>query len=192
MNSAMEVEEKIAIKEKVGKPLLITGMVSIFMIFAALTSAYIVRQADGDWLTFDLPAPFYISTLLIVLSSISMWWATNSVKSNKQQGVVVGLGLSLLLGLGFVISQVFTYSFMIESGLYFTGTNVSSSFLYVITGIHLAHIISGIIALFVSFVNARAGKYTADSHLGLSLSAMYWHFLDVLWIYLLLFLLFIR
>ncbi len=192
MDSAMEVEEKLQIREKVGKPLLITGMVSIFMIFAALTSAYIVRQADGDWLTFDLPAPFYTSTVFIVLSSITMWWATKSVKTNNQQGVSLGVGLSLLLGIGFVISQVFTYNFMIETGLYFTGTNVSSSFLYVITGLHLAHIISGIIALTVSFINAQAGKYTAENHLGLSLSAMYWHFLDVLWIYLLLFLLFIR
>lgn len=188
----MEVEEKLQIREKVGKPLLITGMVSIFMIFAALTSAYIVRQADGDWLTFDLPVPFYTSTVFIVLSSIAMWWATKSVKVNNQKGVSIGVGISLLLGIGFVISQIFTYVFMIETGLYFTGTNVSSSFLYVITGLHLAHIISGIIALIVSFINARAGKYTAESHLGLSLSAMYWHFLDVLWIYLLLFLLFIR
>jgi cytochrome c oxidase subunit 3 len=192
MDSAMEVEEKLQIREKVGKPLLITGMVSIFMIFAALTSAYIVRQADGDWLTFDLPVPFYTSTVFIVLSSIAMWWATKSVKVNNQKGVSIGVGISLLLGIGFVISQIFTYVFMIETGLYFTGTNVSSSFLYVITGLHLAHIISGIIALIVSFINARAGKYTAESHLGLSLSAMYWHFLDVLWIYLLLFLLFIR
>jgi len=192
MNSAMEVEERRAIREKVGKPLLIVGMVSIFMIFAALTSAYIVRQADGDWLTFDLPLPFYSSTILIVLSSLTMWWATRSVKQNNLQQVSTGVALTLFLGLGFVVSQFYTYSYMMDSGLYFVGTNVSSSFMYVITGLHLAHIISGIIALSVTLTKARTGAYTANNHLGLSLTAMYWHFLDVLWVYLLLFLLFIR
>lgn len=188
----MEVEERRAIREKVGKPLLIVGMVSIFMIFAALTSAYIVRQADGDWLTFDLPLPFYSSTILIVLSSLTMWWATRSVKQNNLQQVSTGVALTLFLGLGFVVSQFYTYSYMMDSGLYFVGTNVSSSFMYVITGLHLAHIISGIIALSVTLTKARTGAYTANNHLGLSLTAMYWHFLDVLWVYLLLFLLFIR
>ncbi len=192
MASAVELEERKAIRQKVGKPLLIVGMVSIFMIFAALTSAYIVRQADGNWLTFDMPMPFYISTLFIVLSSLTMVWSTRSVKSGNQQSMAYGAGLTFLLGLGFVISQFYSYAYMVESGLYFVGTNVSSSFMYVITGLHLAHIISGLIAVGVSYVNAKRGKYTAEDHLGLSLSAMYWHFLDVLWIYLLLFLLFIR
>lgn len=192
MASAVELEERKAIRQKVGKPLLIVGMVSIFMIFAALTSAYIVRQADGNWLTFDMPMPFYVSTIFIVLSSITMMWSTRSAKNGNLQAMTNGVGLTFLLGLGFVISQFYTYAYMVESGLYFVGTNVSSSFMYVITGLHLAHIISGLIALGVSYLNARRGKYTADDHLGLSLSAMYWHFLDVLWIYLLLFLLFIR
>lgn len=192
MASAVELEERKAIRQKVGKPLLIVGMVSIFMIFAALTSAYIVRQADGNWLTFDMPMPFYVSTIFIVLSSITMMWSTRSAKNGNLQAMTKGVGLTFLLGLGFVISQFYTYAYMVESGLYFVGTNVSSSFMYVITGLHLAHIISGLIALGVSYLNARRGKYTADDHLGLSLSAMYWHFLDVLWIYLLLFLLFIR
>jgi len=192
MNSVMEVEERRAIREKVGRPLLIVGMVSIFMIFAALTSAYIVRQADGDWLTFDLPVPFYTSTMLIVLSSITIWWATRSAKHNNAKQVTLGVALTLFLGLGFVVSQFYTYSSMMDAGLYFVGTNVSSSFMYVITGLHLAHIISGIIALAVTLAKAKSGGYTADNHLGLSLTAMYWHFLDVLWIYLLLFLLFIR
>jgi cytochrome c oxidase subunit 3 len=158
MASAVELEERKAIRQKVGKPLLIVGMVSIFMIFAALTSAYIVRQADGNWLTFDMPMPFYVSTIFIVLSSITMMWSTRSAKNGNLQAMTNGVGLTFLLGLGFVISQFYTYAYMVESGLYFVGTNVSSSFMYVITGLHLAHIISGLIALGVSYLNARKGK----------------------------------
>lgn len=192
MENNIQLEEQIAIRNKVAKPLLWVGMVGISMVFAGLTSAYIVRQAAPDWLTFDLPKPFFISTLFIVLSSVALVWAKLAVKNKQQSQLVFALAAANILGLAFVIAQFYTYNFMVEAGYYLVGTNVSSSFLYILTGLHLAHIFSGNIVLAVTLVQAMRKKYTSDSHLGLSLSATYWHFLDFLWIYLLVFLLFIR
>lgn len=185
-------DEERAHKERTRKPLMIVGMVSIVMLFAGLTSAYIVRQADGNWLTFDLPAPFYYSTLIIIASSASLWWAQKAVKKNDFASVTRGIGITWLLSLAFVISQFIAYDAMIEQGLFFVKTNVSVSFLYIITFAHLLHLVGGVIALTVSWVKSFQKKYTADNKLGLELTALYWHFLDALWIYLLLFLLFIR
>lgn len=179
-------------RQRTRKPLMIVGMVSIVMLFAGLTSAYIVRQADGNWLTFDLPSSFYISTVLLVASSATLWWAQKAVKKNDFTSVKLGMGLTLLLSLAFVISQFVAYGAMTEQGLFFVKTNVSVSFLYIITFAHLLHLIGGIIALTVSWVKSMKELYTAENRLGLELTAMYWHFLDALWIYLLLFLLFIR
>lgn len=189
---AEEYNESRAHRERTRKPLMIVGMVSIVMLFAGLTSAYIVRQADGNWLTFDLPAAFYISTILIIASSGTVWWAQKAVNKNDFTSVSRGLGITLLLSLAFVISQFVAYDAMIAEGLYFVKTNVSVSFLYIITFAHLLHLIGGVIAITVSWIKSLKQKYTADNKLGLELTAMYWHFLDALWIYLLLFLLFIR
>tara|TARA_B100000780_G_C21111965_1_gene449444 strand:+ start:463 stop:1050 length:588 start_codon:yes stop_codon:yes gene_type:complete len=188
----VSLEEKRITRYKVAVPLLILGMVSIFMVFAAFTSAYIVRQADANWLTFDMPTPFFISTLIIVLSSITLYYSNSGVKNNNFNRIKQGLLATIILGFGFVISQVYTYDYMMDQGLYFVGTNVSSSFMYIITGAHLVHIVSGMIALFVSYYKATKNKYTSEEHLGLRLTSLYWHFLDALWIFLLLFLLFIR
>ncbi len=191
---AISVEEDRMIKERTRKPLMYAGIVGISMIFAGLTSAYIVRQAAADWLVFDLPSPFYVSTAFIVLSSLTMLYATRSIKNGNQQGLKIGSGLTFLLGLGFVIAQFQAYNFMVESGFYLTGegSSVSSSFLYVLTGAHLVHLFGGIISMLVVFVKSLLGKYSADNKLGVELAAIYWHYLDFVWIYLLLFLLFIR
>lgn len=188
----VELDEKKQMRQRVAKPMLWVGIVSITMVFAALTSAYIVRQSNGEWLTFDMPQPFFISTVFLVLSSITMWLAQQAVKRDALKRVTQYVLLTLLLGVGFVAAQIFTYDYMVDQGYYFTGTSVSSSFLYVITGLHALHLISGIIALLVTYVKARQQRYSSSDYLGLSLTATYWHFLDVLWVYLLLFLLFIR
>ena len=192
MEYSEELNERKELKQRAAKPLLWVSMVGIGMAFAGLTSAYIIRQADTDWLSFELPAPFYISTALIILSSITMFAATAAAKKDNQAGVVRYVSLTLILGIGFIISQFFAYSAMVDRGLHMVGTSVSSSFHYVITGFHLAHVLSGIIVLIVTLVNAKKEKYSADNHLGLSLASSYWHFLDFLWIFLIVFLAFIR
>ncbi|HBH05160.1 MAG TPA: cytochrome oxidase subunit III [Flavobacteriales bacterium] len=184
--------ERAAIRARASKPMLWIGLVSITMIFAALTSAYIVRQADPDWLSLQLPQPFFVSTAIIVLSSMTLWAAAYFIKQNNYAQVTNFVGLTLLLAVGFVFAQFYTYSYMVDEGYYLTGSNISSSFLYILTGLHLAHLFGGIIALIVTMVYALRKKYSKDHKLGFELTATYWHYLTGLWIYLLLFLLFVK
>ncbi len=179
---------------KTPKVLLWFGMVSIIMLFAGLTSAYIIRQAKGQWLEFEIPAPFYISTFIILISSATLFWAQVSAKKDNPPGLISGIGISFLLGICFIISQVMGWEDMVESGIFFTGpgSNVSASFLYVITALHAAHVSGGIIALLITFINSLKKKYNSKKILGLQLCSTYWHFLGALWIYLFLFLLFVR
>jgi len=161
--------------------------------FAGLTSAYVVSKNRDDWVSFDLPSSFYISTLLIILSSLTFVLAKRLIKKNEAAKTTLFLVITLLLGLGFVYFQFQGFKQLIEVGLYFTGkeSNVSTSFLYVITISHLVHIFAGIIVLSVVLIQNIRGKYSAKNFLGLELGAIFWHFVDVLWIYLFLFFYFI-
>lgn len=173
------------------KLLLWLAMVSMIMMFAGLTSGYIVRQAESNWQVFELPALFYVSTLLILLSSVSMQWAFISVKRNNLRQLRTGLIITLGLGLAFAFAQFMSWSKLVEAGIFFTG-NPSGSFLYVLTGLHLAHLAGGVIYLMVVTTRSIQGRYHSGFHLPVELCAIFWHFLDGLWIYLFLFLLMTR
>jgi cytochrome c oxidase subunit 3 len=177
------------------KMMLWFGMGSIVMTFAGLTSAYVVSKARPDWLSdFQIPTAFYISTAVIVLSSITMQFAKNSVQKEKHDIGKVLLLATLFLGIAFVAFQFLGYTQIIETGYYFTGaeSNVTTSFLYAITITHIAHVIAGLIVLLVVIYNQYKGKYTSGNTLGLELGATFWHFLDFLWVYLILFFYFFR
>lgn len=167
------------------------AMCSMTMLFAGLTSAYIVRQAEGNWVHFELPQLFYLSTAFIVASSISMQWALASIKKNQTSNLLTGLIITLGLGLAFAFTQFLGWSQLVDEKIFFVG-NPSGSFLYVITGLHLAHLFGGIIYMLVVITKSIRNKYSAENNLQIQLCSIYWHFLDVLWIYLFLFLLFIR
>jgi len=173
------------------KIILWLGIASIIMLFGGLTSAYIVRQAEGNWLIFELPFTFYISTGLIVLSSISMIYAVSSIKKGENQRTLWGLIATLGLGLGFMAFQLFSWQELVKQEVFFIG-NPSGSFLYVISGLHLAHVIGGFIFLMIAIFKTSSGKYNSKNYSGLKLCSTYWHFLDVLWVYLFVFLLIIR
>lgn len=173
------------------KILLWLSMVSMVMMFAGLTSGYIVRQAEGNWFQFELPSIFYISTAFIVVSSLSMQWALMGVKKNNMGQLRTGLMITLGLGLGFTFTQFAAWSKLVDIGVFFTG-NPSGSFLYVLTALHLAHLIGGMLYLMVVTTRSIQGKYNKDNYLPVELCTIFWHFLDGLWIYLFLFLLFIR
>ena len=181
------------VKEKTYKQMLWVSMISMTMMFAGLTSAYVVSKNREDWVSFDLPSAFYISTLLILLSSLTFYLAKRSIKSNNISKTSLFLGITLLLGLGFIYFQFQGFKQLIEAGLYFTGkeSTISTSFLYVITISHLVHIFAGIIVLITVLVQNIRGKYCATNSLGLELGAIFWHFVDALWIYLFLFFYFI-
>lgn len=193
MGESLDQELKQA-KRKSAKPMLWVSMISMTMMFAGLTSAYVVSRKRDDWVSFDLPNAFYISTLLIILSSIAFMLAKFFIQKDNRQLTTLFLVSTLILGVGFVFFQFEGFKELFNSGLVFAGehSTVKSSFIYGITLAHLAHIAAGIIVLLVVMVNHFNKKYSSKDSLGLELGAIFWHFVDILWIYLFLFFYFIR
>lgn len=173
------------------KILLWIAIVSMIMLFAGLTSAYIVRQAEGNWVRFELPEAFYVSTLVILASSATLHWAYRSAAKNNPAGLRTGLMMTLGLGLAFCFTQFMGWSELVQSEIFFTG-NPSGSFLYVITGLHLVHLAGGILYLILVTARFLKGVYHTENKLPLQLLSTYWHFLDGLWLYLFIFLMLIR
>lgn len=169
------------------------AMASILMMFAALTSAYIVRQAAGNWLEFKLPDLFFISTVVILVSSVSLQMAFNGFKNENQLLYKGGLVLTLILGITFLILQYKAWMSLFNMGVDLK-INPSGSFLYVITGIHAAHIIGGIAALITAILHAFTLKFYVSNQRKnrFRLVVHYWHFVDLLWVYLFVFLLMTR
>lgn len=163
-------------------------MVSVVMLFAALTSAYIVRQAEGDWFLFKLPSMFNYSTVVILLSSVTMHWAYFSAKKDNLVAVRTAIILTSILGALFVIMQFFGWKEMVEMNVYFVG-NPSGSFVYVITGVHAVHLISAVVFLFIMLIAAFRFEIHSRKLVSIEMCATYWHFLDALWIYLFIFML---
>ncbi len=165
------------------------AMVSITMMFGAFTSAYLVRKPVGNWYEFKLPSQFFVSTLILIASSFFMEWAFRSFKQAKEKNYKMGLGLTLLFGIGFIIAQVISWNALFDQGITID-LNVSGSFLYVLSGFHALHVIGGIGALLVSNFVAFGDKFEVTNLrlLRLDLVRQYWHFVDILWIYLLVFL----
>jgi len=168
------------------------GIISIVMLFAGFTSGYILRMGQQGWQAIDPPPAFAISTVLIVLSSITMFWAQASVKKDQRSMVVLALILTLLLGLGFAYNQYVGFQQLYVDGNSFVSKNTASSWMNLLPFMHLLHLSGGLISLLVVIFRARKGAYTAQNYLGLRLSAIYWHFLDILWVYLFVFLYLIR
>lgn len=172
------------------KMMLWFGIVSLIMGFAGWTSAYIVSSSREDWMTdFTLPQAFLYSTILLVLSSVTYILAKKAVKKENQKSCTQWLVITMLLGIGFILLQFQGFSEMIGLGYYFTGptSNITMSYVFLIAAVHIAHVVAGLISLLVVLVNQLRGKYSAKDHLGLELGATFWHFLDLLWIYLILF-----
>lgn len=187
-------EEKRITREKVARPLLWIAIVSMIMAFAALTSAYVVRMEKGDWLHFDMPQMFYISTAVILVSSVTMNWTLASARKNDLKNIKLGALLTLILGLAFVFFQFKAWGVLVEQKVFFAGrySNASGSFMYALTGLHMAHLVAGLMAVLVVWIKALRERYSSSDLLGIRLCALFWHFLGVLWIYLFLFLLFVR
>lgn len=181
-------------RKKTAKPILWIGIVSIVMLFAGLTSAYVVRADNGNWLLFNLPDMFYISTAVIITSSITLFLGLRAARQNNYSMTTLWVLITFLLGITFCFTQFAGWSELFQKGIVFAGkySNASGSFLYVLTGLHMAHLAGGLISLLTVLVNSIRRKYNAENTLGLELCSIYWHFLDILWVYLFLFLLYIR
>ncbi len=165
------------------------GLVSLVMMFTALTSAYIVRRAAGNWLEFSIPPIFYVNTFVIVLSSLTLHAAYVAFKREAALAYKALLGLTFALGIAFVILQYYGWLAMTAAGVPLK-INPSADFVYAISGLHAVHVIGGIAILLVSLVLAFVLplRNTPARRLRLELTITYWHFVDVLWIYLIVFL----
>jgi cytochrome c oxidase subunit 3 len=172
------------------KILLWIAMVSMVMLFAGLTSAYVVRKAEGNWIAFNLPKMFTLSTIVIIISSFTIQYALYAVKKNLLNQVKWAVITTLALGIAFVFMQFYAWNVMVKNGIYFVG-NPSGSFIYVLSGMHLLHLFGGIIAMIVISTKSLLEKYHPQNFLGLQLGAIFWHFLDLLWVYLFVFVTFI-
>ena len=171
------------------KVLLAIGIGSIVMLFAGLTSGYIVRQAEGNWRFFELPSVFYVSSIIILLSSFTMQMAIRAVKKDDLSQVKTFLLFTLGLGLAFVFSQFLGWNELVKNDVYFADKlTPSGSFFYVITGLHLAHLAFGLLGLIITGSKSIRERYSSKNYLGISLCAIYWHFLGGRWIYLFVFL----
>ncbi len=162
------------------------AMASIVMMFAGLTSAYIVRQAQGNWRLYDLPTVFTISTIVILLSSITMALGVKAFKNRAMPRFRMLITITLVLGVLFMFLQYYGFQQLYASNIRVDG-NPSESFLFIIAGLHLLHILGGVIALLIVFFRAFRTRIKVYNATGLEIIASYWHFVDVLWIYLFVF-----
>jgi len=237
--SNLSPEEKLEIRNKTHRQLMWVGVFSITMMFGGLSSAYIVSKADVTWVKIFPPIAFYISSAVIIASSITYFLAIFFIKKGKKTLGAVMVGVTLILGFAFLHYQVKGWSYLSERGSYMGGknnirlmvdnelsiygedyvvvqkgnelnyfegkfydkrdktysvpvekvnldtSNNSSSYFFLLTGLHFLHLIGGLISLLFVFVKSLKGKYSNDDHVGIKVSAIYWHFLDFLWLYLL-------
>ena len=209
---------------------------SIVMLFAGLSSAYLVSSADNFWVIFDLPPAFTLSTVLILISSATFYLAVRAIKTGKQGLFKLMVFATMVLGAGFAYTQFQGYGELVAGGHHLVGKsinevkgeygvdftieksgvqldfvegnyylptdvlrndplndrieaaqNTASSYVYIITFVHLLHLIAGVIALLVINIKAVRNKYAKENYLGVTLGSMYWHFLGGLWVYLFLF-----
>jgi cytochrome c oxidase subunit 3 len=129
-------------------------MVTVVMIFAAFTSAHIVRQAQGAWLVYELPSQFLINTGIIVLSSVFLHIAFNAAKKDNLRILKPAIVIATILAFGFLAGQWAAWGDLVADGNHFVGGNVAPSFLYVITGVHAAHLIGGVIYLLYILISS--------------------------------------
>ena len=177
------------------KLILLFAMVSMTMMFAGLTSAYVVSQSRADWLKdFQLPSAFYFSTIAILGCSVTFHLAKKAIQKGNQSRTTSFLLATLALGILFVVLQFVGFGQIVANGYYFTGSasSITTTFLYIVVVVHLIHLAGGVISLLIIIYNHFKQKYNSTQTLGIELGAMYWHFLDFLWVYLFLFLYFFK
>ncbi|MFY0606877.1 MAG: cytochrome c oxidase subunit 3 [Cyclobacteriaceae bacterium] len=162
-------------------------MITVTMIFVSLSSAYIVKRAEGNWLIINFPELFNITSAIILLSSVSMHLAYIFAKKDNILAMRLSLGVTALLSIAFIIGQYMSWNELVAQDIFFVG-NVAGSFVYIFTGLHVLHLAGGVIFLLVVLVNAMKFNVHSRSMTQISICTTYWHFLSGLWLYLYLFL----
>jgi cytochrome c oxidase subunit 3 len=167
------------------------GLGSIVMMFAALTSAYIVKRQQPGWTSFDVPRAFWYSSAVILSSSLAVQLAVRSFKQREMQLYRRYISLTALLGIVFILLQWLGFRQIWNSGITLHGSG-GGQFLYIIAGLHAVHVLGGVITLLVIFIRAFNRKMRTYNSTPIEVAATYWHFVDLLWIYLFIFFLWIH
>lgn len=184
---AEEPEEPLSMNPR--KFILWLFIVSIVMLFASMTSAYLVRRAEGNWLEFAMPDVFKYSTIALLISSVTMHWAYVAAKKDNFASLKMAISITFAFGIAFLYMQFEGWKALVDQNVYFVG-NPSGSFMYVFTGLHAFHLISGLLVLLFALRAAFQLRIHAKSLEQIQIAANYWHFLDILWLYLFFFLLY--
>ncbi len=163
------------------------AIASITMMFAGLTSAFIVKSNLTGWRTIVLPKVFWISTLLILTSSVTMQMAAKAFRNRNMQGYRTLLVVTIILGLAFIGCQIFGFSELWGQNIRFKGSSGAGQFFYAIAGLHILHVLGGVVALMVMLYRSLSGRVKLYSIVPIQVMGMYWHFVDILWLYLLIF-----
>ncbi len=187
----IDSNEQLVQSRKAKKFNLWLGMIGMFMMFAALSSGFIVYTASGidKGIKTILPYAFIYSTVAIVLSSVAMHVAYTAAKAGQLGRQKLMLLITIALGIVFFVSQINAWSTLIDRGIYFQNPNASQSFIYVFTWLHLMHIIAGLIVLLRCYIGAARRISTDKNQFRMEIATIFWHFLDLLWIYIYVFLL---
>jgi len=191
LNQGVQQTDEKLVSRKAQKFTLWLGMLGMFMMFAALSSGFIVYTASGvdKGLKTLLPDTFIYSTMAIFLSSVTMHFAYKAAQVGNLARQKALLFATLILGIIFFALQVYSWEILTERGVYFVNNNASQSFVYVFTGMHLAHIIAGVIVLITALVGVFKPLPPDGNQFRMNLATIFWHFLDLLWIYIYVFLL---
>jgi cytochrome c oxidase subunit III len=185
MNIVVEAQRK---KLHPHKFTLWVAIASILMMFAGLTSAYIVKSNLAGWKNIPMLTTFWISTAVILLSSLTIQMALRSFRQREMGKYRTLIALTFVLGITFVVLQTLGFKELwLSYNITFKGNAGAGQFLYVIAGLHALHVLGGVIALMVIFIKAFFGKTKMYSSVPIEIAATYWHFVDLLWIYLVIF-----
>ena len=180
----MKIDQK---NYRAKKMMLWFAMISMSMTFAGLTSSYVVSSRRDDWINnFDLPIEFLVSAILILITSFTIHTAKRFMLKGDNFKQLIFLWSTIFTAIVFLIFQFIGFSKIIDMGYYFTGpeSSITTSFIYVLVLIHMLHFIAGIITLIVVTYNSHFKVYNNQNKIGFELATIFWHFLDILWIYL--------
>ncbi len=158
-------------------------IVAVAMLFVAFTTAYVARRQEPGWTPLVIPPVLWLNSAVLLASSGTLEWARKRLRLGDALGLRQGLGWTAALGAAFVLGQFVAWRELAAQGIYLA-SNPHSSFYYLLTGAHGLHLLGGLAALTVVLVRAYGHRYTPEEHTGLSVCALYWHFMDVLWLYL--------
>jgi cytochrome c oxidase subunit III len=162
------------------------AIASIVMMFAGLTSAYIVKSNQPGWTNFTMPVIFWYSTAVMLLSSLTMQMAVKAFKERNKNKYKNLISVTALLGLVFIIMQYLGFSHLWKTGVQLRGSG-SAQFMYIIFGLHAVHVLGGVITLLVMFAKAFSARVRSYNSVPVEVASTYWHFVDLLWIYLFVF-----